>query len=53
MTGKSSYLIVDIFDYIDFDLTVAKGIINLKLNGEEAAYTATLKDNDIIDVFWS
>ena len=53
MMGKASYLIVDIFDYIDFDLTVAKGIINLKLNGEEAPYTATLKENDIIEVFWS
>ncbi|WP_297424343.1 cell division protein FtsA [Clostridium sp.] len=53
LKDKTQYLIVDIFNYIDFDLTVAKGIINLKLNGEKAAYTATIKEGDIIEVFWS
>jgi len=53
LKGKSEYIIVDIFDYIDFDLTVAKGIINLILNGEKAAYTAEIKDGDIIEIFWS
>jgi cell division protein FtsA len=53
LKGKLQYLIVDIFDYIDFDLTVAKGIINLNLNGEKSSYTANIKDGDIIEVFWS
>ncbi|WP_035283735.1 MULTISPECIES: cell division protein FtsA [unclassified Clostridium] len=53
LKDKTQYLIVDIFNYIDFDLTVAKGIINLKLNGEKAAYTAIIKEGDIIEVFWS
>jgi cell division protein FtsA len=53
LVGKAQYVIVDIFDYIDFDLTVPKGIINLTLNGENAPYTANLKDGDIIEVFWS
>lgn len=53
LKGKSRYIIVDIFNYIDFDLTVAKGIINLMLNGEKASYTATIKDGDLIEVFWS
>ena len=53
MKGKVQYLIVDIFEYIDFDLTVPKGIINLNLNGEKAPYTANIKDGDIIEVFWS
>lgn len=53
LMGKSEYLIVDIFDYIDFDLTIPKGIINLTLNGEKAPYTAKIKDGDIIEVFWS
>lgn len=53
LIGKSEYLIVDIFDYIEFDLTVAKGIINLNLNGNKAAYTAKIKDGDVIEVFWS
>lgn len=53
LKGKSHYIIVDIFDYIDFDLTVPKGIINLNLNGEKASYTASIKDGDIIEIFWS
>ncbi|MBE6071129.1 MAG: cell division protein FtsA [Clostridium butyricum] len=50
---KSQYLIVDIFDYIDFDLTKPKGSINITLNGDSTPYTASIKDGDIIEVFWS
>jgi cell division protein FtsA len=53
LIGKLEYIIVDIFDYIDFDLTIAQGIIKLTLNGEKTAYTAKLRDGDIIEVFWS
>ena len=53
LKGKIQYIIVDIFDYIDFDLTIPKGIINLTLNGEKSSYTAKIKDGDIIEVFWS
>ncbi|WP_294153175.1 cell division FtsA domain-containing protein [uncultured Clostridium sp.] len=53
MADKKEYIIVDIFDYIDFDLTVPKGNINLTLNGENAQYTAKLKDGDVVEVFWS
>jgi len=53
LKGKLQYIIVDIFDYIDFDLTIPKGIINLNLNGENSSYTAKIKDGDIIEVFWS
>ncbi len=53
LIGKSQYVIVDIFDYIDFDLTIAKGIINLTLNGEKSSYTAKIKDGEIVEVFWS
>lgn len=53
LKGKVQYVIVDIFDYIDFDLTIPKGIINLTLNGEKSSYTAKIKDGDTIEVFWS
>ena len=53
LKGKVQYVIVDIFDYIDFDLTIPKGIINLNLNGEKSSYTAKIKDGDIIEIFWS
>lgn len=53
LKDKLEYIIVDIFNYIEFDLTVAKGTINLILNGEKASYTAIIKEGDVIEVFWS
>ncbi|MDO5518322.1 MAG: cell division protein FtsA, partial [Clostridium sp.] len=52
MAGKTAYAIVDIFNYIDFDLTVPKGNIVLTLNGEKCAYTESIKDGDIIEIYW-
>ncbi|MGG7178655.1 cell division protein FtsA [Clostridium paraputrificum] len=51
--GKSSYMFVDIFNYIDFDLTSAKGNIRTLLNGKEVAYTDKLNEGDQIEVFWN
>lgn len=45
-------IFVDIFEYIDFDLSVAKGIINLTLNGHRASYTEALKTGDDIRISW-
>lgn len=50
--AKQNMVFVDIFDYIDFDLTVAKGIINLTLNGKRASYTETLTNGDNIEIAW-
>lgn len=50
--NKKEFLFVDIFDYIDFDLTKPKGSLVLKLNGEDAEYMAPLKDHDVIKLFW-
>ncbi|SKA95691.1 cell division protein FtsA [Caloramator quimbayensis] len=50
LVGKEEYIFVDIFNYIDFDISKAKGI-TLKLNGKDAAYTDVLKDGDSIDIY--
>lgn len=44
---------VDIFNYIDFDLTKPKGKLILKLNGREAQYMETLNDGDKVDIYWA
>lgn len=53
LTNKNNYIFVDIFDYYSFDLTRVKGseLVTL-LNGEKAEFTAPLKDNDNIDIYW-
>lgn len=53
LTGQKDYIFVDIFNYVDFDLREAKGIINLLLNGNRVGYTEKLKNGDNIQVFWS
>ena len=53
LKGKKEYIFVDIFDYINFDLTMLKGKITLELNKKEASYVDKLKDDDIIKVYWS
>jgi len=49
---NTDYLFVDIFNFIDFDLTTPKGIIILKLNGKDAGYTDKIKSGDRIDIYW-
>ncbi len=53
LSGKPSYVLVDIFDFYKFDLTKprGKGIV-LNLNGSSCEYTAPLKDGDVIDLYW-
>ena len=51
--GKDSYVFVDIFDFIDFDLKDARGRkIMTKVNGHNADYIETLRDGDEIEVYW-
>ncbi|WP_032120817.1 cell division protein FtsA [Clostridium amazonitimonense] len=53
LKGKKEYIFVDIFNYIDFDLSKLRGRITLELNGVEASYGDKLKEGDIIKVYWA
>lgn len=51
--GKSEYIYVNVFDFIDFDLsTPQKGSIVTNLNGRAASFTEVLKAGDVIDIYW-
>lgn len=53
LEGKASYVFVDVFDRIDFDLTKPQGkSILTNLNGRPAQYMEQLHDGDIIDISW-
>lgn len=53
MQGKAQYVYVDVFDYIEFDLTPANGrSIVTQLNGRPAEFMENLKDGDVIDIYW-
>lgn len=49
---KENMIFVDIFEHIDFDISVPKGILDLKLNGTRARYTDYLKSGDMIEIGW-
>ncbi len=53
LTGKPSYVFVDVFDHIDFDLSSPKGsgVVTL-LNGRDAKYMETLHSGDNIEIYW-
>ncbi len=52
INDMSSMMFVQIFSYINFDLSELKGNIVLKLNGEVASYTDMVKDGDVINIYW-
>lgn len=49
---KNPMIYVDIFEYVNFDIKQAKGMLDLKLNGNRAKYTDELKTGDVIEIAW-
>jgi hypothetical protein len=48
----SQHIFVDIFNYINFDLSKPQGTIALKLNGKSAAFTDKIQQGDIAEIYW-
>ncbi len=53
LEGKAAYRFVDLFDFIDFDLSQSGGrAIVTKRNGKDVQYTELLQENDHIEIYW-
>ena len=52
LSGKSSYVYVDVFEYINFDLSKPQGSIVTTLNGRAAQYMETIQNGDRIEIYW-
>lgn len=52
LTGKPEYVFVDVFNFIDFDLSSAKGKIVTKINGRSAQYMEPLHEGDVVEIYW-
>ena len=53
LSGKKSYVFVDVFEYIDFDLSKPEGSgIVTNLNGRGAQYMENIKSGDMIEIYW-
>ncbi len=53
LKGKVQYIFVDVFDFIEFDLSKPQGSsIETTLNGSPAQYMESIKDGDCIEIYW-
>lgn len=53
LTGKESYILVDVLDVYSFDLSVAKGsTLITTINGILSEFTTPIKEEDIIQIYW-
>lgn len=53
LSGKANYIFVDLFNFYEFDLTSSRGrAIITKVNGEDAEFSAELKEGDQIQLAW-
>ncbi len=53
LAGKDSYVFVDVFERIEFDLSRPQGSgIVTKLNGRDAQYMEEIRSGDMIEIYW-
>ena len=53
MTGKDKYIFVNIFDFIDFDLTTVRGKhLVTNIDNRPADFNEELEEGAVIDVYW-
>ena len=53
LENRKKLLFYDMLNYVDIDLEKPQGNIIIKLNGEDASYTATISQGDSIEVAWA
>ena len=49
---EQGYMFINVFDYIEFDLTKPQGYVQLLLNGNKAAATDTIMPGDKLHIYW-
>ncbi len=53
LIGKESYVFVDVFERIEFDLSRPQGSgIVTRLNGRDAQYMEEIRSGDVIEIYW-
>lgn len=53
LKGKPEYVYVDVFDFIEFDLSKPQGkSVETLINGRKAQYTELLSNGDRLEIFW-
>jgi len=50
--NKSAFVLTDIFEYIDFDISKPQGFLTLLVNGKRAEFMHELKNGDSVEISW-
>ncbi|MZQ75301.1 MAG: cell division protein FtsA [Peptoclostridium sp.] len=50
--SKSAFVLTDIFEYIDFDISKPQGFLTLLVNGKRAEFMHELKNGDSVEISW-
>lgn len=49
---RKTLMLVDVFNYVEFDITKVQGQIEIELNGNKASFMDPLKSGDTIRIYW-
>lgn len=52
LSGKTSYVVVDILDFYPFDMTTYRGNLVIEINGKEADFTSSIRQGDRVRLAW-
>ena len=52
LSGKPDYIVVDLFQFYPFDLTMVRGNLVFLHNGSDADYSSPLNEGDVIELRW-
>jgi cell division protein FtsA len=52
LSGKDTYVFVDVFDSIEFDRTKPKGTLVTTINHQKAGYMDPIQQGDYIEIYW-
>lgn len=50
--SKAAFVLTDIFEYIDFDISKPQGFLTLLVNGKRAEFMHELKNGDSVEISW-
>ena len=50
--SKENFILTDIFEYIDFDISKPQGFLTMSVNGSREGFNYKLKNGDVIEISW-
>lgn len=52
LSGKEAYVVVDILDFYNFDMSTYRGNLVIEVNGKESDFTSSIRQGDRVRLAW-